>query len=51
METKIRLARKSGDSVVITLSGFVEAGQYFIVERTNGNIILKKIDLTGITEE
>ncbi len=48
---KIRQARKSGNSVVITMSEFIEQDKWYKINRDNGIVTLKEVFFSETDEE
>ncbi len=40
---KIKQARKQGNSIVITLTDFIEEGEFYRIEKLDNKVVLSKI--------
>ncbi len=46
-KSDVRRARKHGNSVVITMTGFLEAGKEYFISRDDGTITIRETEYPG----
>lgn len=44
-EPIIRQSRKSGGSIIISLTDFIEPNKYYVISKEDGSVILKEAEI------